>query len=156
MLSERAMGELDPGCAGDVDRHLEGCSACRKAADLEDWTDAALGRAFVTSKPPGFDSRLAGAIERRRSSVAFTGAERAILIAGVVVLLLVGAVAAREWAVLAERWTLPALSFELPRFSFDAGWGSEEIPWLGWLVAGLLGIQVTGVSLLLSRRRRAA
>ncbi|MCG3193979.1 MAG: hypothetical protein L6R30_23745 [Thermoanaerobaculia bacterium] len=156
LLAEKALGELDPCWSADLERHLEGCSACREVAGREDGTDAALRRAFVTSKPSGIDSRLVLAIERRRSSAPFTGAERAILIVGVVVLLLAGVVGSQEWAGLVERWAVPALSLEVPRLSFDVEWGSPEIPRLGWLVVALLGIQVAGVTLLLGRRRGAA
>jgi anti-sigma factor RsiW len=156
LAGEFALGEIDEDRARDVEQHLVSCGACRDVADREERAENELKRVLATRKPPGLDARLMAAVTQRRTRVPVTRWERMTAFVGTLVLLLAGLLAVREGT------SLVSVSLELPRFSFDVAAGDAVLsaltaPWLGWLVAFLVVLQIAGVAgLLLSGQRREA
>src|SRR5688572_12653832 len=71
-LSDYAEGTLSAAEKAEVDRHLEGCAACREAAEEAKEALRALSGLHKVSAPQHFDREVAETI-RRRSRGRFFG-----------------------------------------------------------------------------------
>ena len=67
LIVRRADGaSLDPSSAAALDRHLEGCTACRDVLAAQSTVAAALRSRPADGVSPGFSARLAGRLDERR------------------------------------------------------------------------------------------
>ena len=66
LIARRADGApLDPRLAAELDRHLEGCAACREALAAQDSVAAILRSRPADDVSPGFSARLARRLDER-------------------------------------------------------------------------------------------